>query len=685
MLAVGVRSYYVSDVFRGTDVLLVQVDPWKYQVHLEALTAQTRGPLDTSLFVDPGRVVGAGQRSGLTPTGQDDLMVATLGWIAELFGGGPSAVGTVLATYPVVVGAVLCILAYLSTRWLTGERWAGFVAAGLLAITPANVYRTALGFGDHHAFDYLWLAVTFTAIVFLTHRGEMPRRHWFGTIGVLGLALAAQTLAWEGSPLLLAPYTGFVFVALLSTLRAGQSPVPEAGPLVAGLAIAVEIVVVAVFYLSWQTTTFVVLLLAQIVVLGGLVGLAELGHRYVGSSVATGSSVVGAVAVAAFVVFQRVPESTELLNTGAAYFSQTTGTVAEATPLVTVNDPVVTVLSFFGPLFILFVPGLLWTTGRALRAHRPGLLALSTYAWYFLALSVVQRRFTGELSLFFAVVISVGLVDLVRLRPEISESVFNVLPFGRADEETDRELSNGTLVTVFSVTLTVVFLISVTVAQVPLTMQHRTVTDAEYAATQEVEAYAAEHPGTGQVFSSIDSSLMYNYYAHDGPIWNNDVKANYRPFLFATDDVEWHHRLTREGNGFVVVTDTYDIADESALHTKLHDNLGSARGDVDGLGGYRLVYRSSDGSTTVYALVPGARLTGTAAPNTTISVTSSVEVKETTVMYERTFRTTANGSFRVVVPYPGTYQVGNETTQVSELAVLRGTNVSVPRSDSRPA
>ena len=673
LLAVGVRAYYFTSVFRGEDVLLLQVDPWKYQVHIERLTEQLRGPFDPAVWADPGRAVGTGQ-AGLSPTGQDDLMVATLTWFAELLGGTPQAVGTVLATYPVVVAVAMCLAAYLATVWLTGERWAGLVAAGVLAITPAHAYRTALGFGDHHAFDYLWLAATFVGICYLTRDEAFSRRRWLGVTAALGLPLAGQTLSWGGSPILLVPYACFTTLLLVSTLRTDQSPISVVGPFVTSLVVAAELVLVAFFFLSWQTTTVVVLLLVQTVALVLLVGLGEFNHRYVSSPGIAAGGVAAAGAAVAFVALQRVSSIVDLLETGRAYFSRTTGTVAEATPLFVGNNPLGTVLSFFGPLFVLFVGGLLWSSWRAGRTHQPGRLAVVTYAWYFVALSAVQRRFAGELSLFFAIVVAVSLVDLSRLRPGVGAAVERSVQFVRGGAGDEQEPSRNDLTTLFVATLVAVFLVTTTVAQVPLTMENRIVTDAEYEATQRIEAHATNQDGrTGRnVFSPVNSRLMYNYYAHDGNIWFFEEKSRYAQFLVDTDDEQWHRRLTRRGTGFVVVSDSYDVGTNAAIHTKLQDNLGSARRDVSGVGQYQLIFRSRDDSTTVYALVPGARLTGQGAGNESVVVTTTVETPGRRLVYERTPRTTADGWYSVVVPYAGTYQANGEPVDVASETVSAG-------------
>jgi len=279
------RSYHFSIVFRDGVVVLIQLDPYRYRFHVEQLTARAQGVFDVSAFVDPGR---------------DDLMVATPGWIAELFGGGEHVVGTVLAVYPVVVAALTCPIAYVVARWVTDDWRAGIAAATVLAIFPGHVYRTALGFSDHHAFDYLLLALTFLLIVSIV-RGTAERssqRRRVLLTGVLGSILAAQMLAWSGSPLLVAPYILFAVYQFVSVLRSDERPAMTAVPLVIALALATGLTALAVKTLSWQSAEFVRLLLAPTLVLTVVAGLSEAEHKRNWQSwqVGTGLLVGGSVA-----------------------------------------------------------------------------------------------------------------------------------------------------------------------------------------------------------------------------------------------------------------------------------------------------------------------------------------------------------------------------------------------------
>jgi dolichyl-diphosphooligosaccharide--protein glycosyltransferase len=108
---------------------------------------------------------------------------------------------------------------------------------------------------------------------------------------------------------------------------------------------------------------------------------------------------------------------------------------------------------------------------------------------------------------------------------------------------------------------------------------------------------------------------------------------------------------------------------------RLSQQYGSAGEATGGLGHYRALYTAGD--QVVFEVVPGARLTGAAAPNATVTVETTVEVGGQPVTYTRTATVDASGAYAVTVPYPGTYAVDGTTVDVSEAAVTDGATVTV--------
>lgn len=147
---------------------------------------------------------------------------------------------------------------------LTGDARVGVVTVGLLAVTPTHAFRTALGGADHHAFDYLWHALTLYAVVALLARDSHDRRgrRTRPFADLQEFAVAGQALAWEAAPLLLVPLALVVFVEL----RRGTPKRPA--PVVAVLIAAAALVASVHAFLEWMDPAVPVAIAA--LALGGM-------------------------------------------------------------------------------------------------------------------------------------------------------------------------------------------------------------------------------------------------------------------------------------------------------------------------------------------------------------------------------------------------------------------------------
>ncbi|RMB23586.1 oligosaccharyl transferase STT3 subunit [Haloplanus aerogenes] len=203
-LVVLVRLPTIQEVFRDDWIVLASNDPYLYRYLVDQ--ALLNGPLPSL----PDRAVQG-----------EPLLVAALSVAAWPFGAGTWGSGFVVAWYPVVAAVLTAAFVYGAAARLTGDVRVGLAAAGLLAVTPAHAYRTAPGVADHHAFDYVWLALTALAVIELLARSERDRRTWLAS-GALAVAVAAQALAWEAAPLLLVPLAPALgLVALVEIRRPG--------------------------------------------------------------------------------------------------------------------------------------------------------------------------------------------------------------------------------------------------------------------------------------------------------------------------------------------------------------------------------------------------------------------------------------------------------------------------------
>ncbi|MFC7197222.1 STT3 domain-containing protein [Halosimplex aquaticum] len=197
-LFVWTRAYIYPGVFRGRDIVLTANDPYYYRFALERLLAVSGGPFDLTTLTQLEGVPG---RDGPILAGRGEpFYLATLWMGASLLGGDETAAGIVLAWYPVVAALLTAGLVYLVCARIMEDRRVGLVAAVSLALVPGFAFRTSLGFGDHHAFDYVWLMATVASLLWVVALDpEDPfARPVTWAAGALGVAVAGQTLAWEG-------------------------------------------------------------------------------------------------------------------------------------------------------------------------------------------------------------------------------------------------------------------------------------------------------------------------------------------------------------------------------------------------------------------------------------------------------------------------------------------------------
>ncbi|MDY6779665.1 MAG: STT3 domain-containing protein, partial [Halobacteria archaeon] len=146
----------------------------------------------------------------------EPLLVTTLSFVSDTL----DSSGVVLALYPVLSAVLVAVLIYLTATSLTRDRRVGVASALFFAVIPASVVRTALGFADHHPFDYIWLALTVLFLVILSkkscHDAQLRNpRTWLISL-LLGVVVAFQVLSWDNSPLLIAPIGLYAVIDVLS-------------------------------------------------------------------------------------------------------------------------------------------------------------------------------------------------------------------------------------------------------------------------------------------------------------------------------------------------------------------------------------------------------------------------------------------------------------------------------------
>ncbi|MGB9954479.1 STT3 domain-containing protein [Haloarcula marismortui] len=660
------RTYVIGSVYRGGDIVLLSNDPYYYRYHVEQVAANAGSAADFgALSVLPGGV-----------TNGEPLTIATLWWVSSLFGGSKEAIGHVLAWYPVVSALVTSVLLYLLAVRVSSDRRVGLAAVLFLAFIPGHALRTSLGFADHHAFDYPWLGLTALALVVAlttaTDRTSLRRpQPWIAAVGI-GVGTAGQVLAWEAGPLLVLPVSLVVLGQTLLDVSNDRSALVSNAPVLAGVSFGAILAWSVHTVTGWQTALVTsapaLLTLGTVVV----IATAEVARRF-GGTVGQIAVVDLGLSVVGLLVFRfGFTEQWGTFNSrlDALFLSNT---IAETYGLFSADA--------FGFLFLLgltlflALPAMVWGLDLAW-SDQSGWLVASSYVWVLFGLAVIQVRFVGELATFLALFAGLAFiwvaswVDLARPVPVTG----------------DRDLRDVLVPDTRAVaSLFVLFLLfgSLGIVQVPVKTSQVLVEDGTYDAATAIEADAAErgleYP-ENYVLSRWGQNRVYNYFVNGESRSFSYARKKYGPLVAETDPDAAHSRISNRV-GYIVTTAT-DIEEPATMYARLHQHFGSRNGNVDGLARYRPLFASEDGSHKAFAVVPGGEIRGTAAPNSTVSVVTTITVSDREVDYERQTTANRNGDFTVTVANPGTYAVttdsGNKTSvEVTEEMVYSGGNITV--------
>lgn len=160
LLVVALRLISWPSVLRDGVIVLSGNDPYFYRYWVEQLLVNP----ETSLGTLP---------SGVTKG--EPLLVVTLWTVALLVDGSTGDGGWVLAWYPVVLAAITALLLDLMAVEESGDRRVALAAVYLFAVVPGHPMRTSLGFTDHHAYDYFWLALTVLSLVVIARTALRSR------------------------------------------------------------------------------------------------------------------------------------------------------------------------------------------------------------------------------------------------------------------------------------------------------------------------------------------------------------------------------------------------------------------------------------------------------------------------------------------------------------------------------
>jgi dolichyl-diphosphooligosaccharide--protein glycosyltransferase len=647
-------------VFRGSDIVLTGNDPYYYRYWVEQFASSPAVELSSL----PQSVARG-----------EPLLIVGIWMVSELLGGSVEAVGIVLSWYPVVVALFTGLCVFGLAELVTDDRRISVGAVALLAVTPVHAFRSSVGFADHHAFDYLWLVLTALAVTVAIRNGTDGSFSWQSAVlGVVGVAVGVtgQVLSWEAAPLMLLP---MALVFVVDGLRAAfedRSAIRSTGPVAAGVGLAAVFVWVVHSALNWHTTVVAVspglLFVGAFGVLLGSEGGRRFGVRSAVVFVVYVAGGIGGVYTLAslFPGFQqRVQKALfrELLRGGG--IAETSGLLGDSFGW----------LLLFGFILLLALPYI--ALGATYIRTRPRWIPVVVYATVFLVLSVAQVRFAGQLALFTAVFGAIGFVHLaervdVARRPVVlSESRVPIDDVSIPERQTAR-------------TVVILFLLvtSLGMVQTGVKTSQLTIDDAEYRTAKWTQEYR-ESQGWAEnesgVISDWGRNRMFNYFVNGDSREDSFAQNNYAKFVLSTNEKSWYKELSFKDIRFVVLTPAA-VTNQSALGTRLYRANTSRSGGSVGTKHFRLLYQPPGGSFKVFSVIPGALVVADSQPNTTVSVTTTVSNEAGTFDYHRTVTADPNGRLDVVLPYPGRYQVGNETVELTEQQVQNGTIVVLNES-----
>ncbi|QCC60461.1 hypothetical protein NP511_00475 [Natrinema thermotolerans] len=669
-----------GDVHRDGLVVLPGNDPYRYRYWLEQLVVSDLQPWNPGdLSAMPSEVAG------------NDVFYYWLAWLGSaLLGNSADAVATVLTWYPVLAAMGTGLVIYALAMRLTGDFRIGIASILILALIPIHSTYTSLGFGDHHALDYLLLTLVVGSLVVLVDRDPTVRlagaalsARWVGAIG-LGLALAAQNAAWRGGPIWLIGIGLYVLVQTIADVTNDRSPLAFGGPLLAAIGLSALVTGVFWGWFDWleqyRAVAPVLLFVGSAVVIAG----GEAAWRV---DVPTRVVVAGEVGVAGFVAaiaWLTMPAVSETGTRALEYFQRTSGSgITETASLFSAEfnvlfGPVI----YLGSAFVLAVPFLGWATWTAFRSDHRGWGAVATISWYLLVWTAIQLRFAAELAPFVALFAGVGFVALLSWIELIDPAtIFQ----GEAETESkeqsfaDGAISRSSLPSPSRSAYIVggfLLLSSFSLIFVPSHMADVTAEESTVETATWLEEYSDEqgyeYP-QNYVFSPWSDNLRYNYFVNGESASYRYAQDNYKDFVSASDPDDWYRQLQQQGR-FVVTHDIDGTYPASSTQATLHDRLGSRGNGTSGAGHYRALSVSDDRGRAAFELVPGARLTGGGPANETITVETDVEIDGETFTYERQVETNRYGDYGVTVPYADEYVTAGETRSVTVADIQNGEN-----------
>jgi dolichyl-diphosphooligosaccharide--protein glycosyltransferase len=216
--------------------------------------------------------------------------------------------------------------------------------------------------------------------------------------------------------------------------------------------------------------------------------------------------------------------------------------------------------------------------------------------------------------------------------------------------------------------------------QTAVKTQQIAVSDADYRTGVWLEAYADERDlqyPDNYVLSRWGTNRLDNYLVNGETESYDYAQANYERFVGSPTTEGWYRQFAEDDVGFMLVRGGADLP-ESTVYGQLTAAYGSQTATNGAVEHFRAIYASGDDDRFVYAVVPGATVTGTAEPGSTVTAETTVTLPpaNTSVTYTQDVQVGSDGRYQFTTPYPGRYTVGETEVSVPESAVVDGESVS---------
>ena len=736
LLLLRVNAYPL--VFRDEFVVSPLNDPYFYRYWMNELLAISDGGFDVSVLSEVGSTRPGTHASNWIlaewlggTTGAADLVTAwlpvlgALGLGALLFGitylltrdiRVSSAAVVMLATIP--IHAVNTGLGFVEHR-LHQYFWLGVIMFGLVWFTVDirndNGEPTRTAVNDH-----------------------LRRPRTWGIAAVTGVAIGISAHLWGGSPLVIAPLAGYVLLRTPMDLRAGLSPLRVNAPLVAALGLGSLLAYGLHTRFEWHesfaalTPSFVFVVAVSLLLLGEGWRRASLpaGGLLPVEAVVAGVSVWG--------LTRTFPEAVEDFRDRSEDLFGREG-VAEVTSLFDPNFLVgpmfrMGVVFYFAVPVLMWAtvviiyryePGWLamvlfgwyWVGLAAIQNRFAG--QLSMFVAFFGAVGLVYGLHRLGVARPIARLPRIGVFELPRgesqqeVQPETDggqTSETDPPQSSEPDDEQSSETDDGQStetdesqavdqestqedITTFGRPKSrrgvlklggaVAGFGLISAILVDEQAARAAYDDSEYNAMRAIvdhsERTGREYPAN-YVLSRWGTNRMYNYFTNGESERYSRAQREYPDFLVTETPDEWA-RGDQDSLGYVVIEDgDGDLPPGTAKHM-LMDRLGVAMEYRNPLQQYQLIYLAGDGDEpedwelAAFAVVPGARITGSAEPGETVTASTGVAAGGLTFPYATNTTVNEDGEFEIVVPYAGTYELQGETVEVTEQNVVDGDTV----------